>query len=127
MRDDELLGISDRAVRKPYGVDIRMVALTIADFGTNGFNCFPSVSAIADLIGCSDKTVEKCRQQLIELGWFEVASRRGGSNHRSLVLNINIPERKRDHGEVIAEAALSAALDARGLERPNGWAEARAR
>jgi hypothetical protein len=89
--DAELRGVAASATAKPYGVDPRIVALFIADAGTNGFNCYPSIEKIAGKIGCSPRTVWKWRAHLIHIGWFRVTSRTAGSNGRSLSLDIAIP------------------------------------
>lgn len=107
LREDETLkGVAACATAKPYGVDPRYVAICIADHGTNGHNCFPSAETIAEEIGCSPRTIKKWRTKLIDLGWFTVTGRGGGTRHHSLILDIAIPG-ENDESEVTTEAALS--------------------
>jgi hypothetical protein len=101
-QDEKLLDIATASSRKPYSVDIRYVAICIADEGTNGYGCFPALETVAECFSCSPRTIQTYRSKLIELGWFTVVSREGGDNRRSLVLDIAIPG-----GEgVITTAAL---------------------
>lgn len=94
-RDQELQDITTINSKKPYGIDIRAVAQVIALYGANGYWSLPMVETVAEHFGCSPRTIKTCRKRLIELGWFRVVSRNGGSHHRSLVLEIAIK------GEVI--------------------------
>jgi Helix-turn-helix domain len=73
------------------GVDIRYVAVVIADHGRNGRGCFAESATIAAEIGCHRNTVDSLRRELIQRGWFTVVSRKGGRNRRSLVLDISAP------------------------------------
>jgi len=80
--------------------DIRVIAIDIARCSKNrsGYECFQSAETIAAQIGCHRKTVERYRAQLIDLGWFTVASRNGGENRRSLVLDISLPSEADSNG-----------------------------
>jgi hypothetical protein len=89
-RDQELLDITISNSRKPYGIDIRSVAQVIALYGANGYWSLPMVETVAEHFCCSPRTIKTCRKRLIELGWFRVVSRNGGTYHRSLVLEIAI-------------------------------------
>lgn len=71
--------------------DIRLIAFTIAIYGSYGEGCFATAETVARLMGCKRKTVERYRAQLIQLGWFAEVSREGGFNNRGLVLSIAIP------------------------------------
>ena len=90
--DDELreLAASARKVNGA-GVDIRLVAVMIADAGRNGRGCFAESATIAAIYGCNRKTVDTLRAELIRRGWFVVVSRNGGTFRRSLVLDISLP------------------------------------
>lgn len=93
LTDDALQDIATASSRKPYSVDIRLVAICIADAGSNGYGCFKSAETVAkEHFSCSERTIRECRSKLIELGWFRVTGRSGGDNRRSLVLDIAIPE-----------------------------------
>jgi hypothetical protein len=95
LKDETLQDIATASSRKPYSLDIRTVAICIADAGSNGYGCFKSAETIAkENFGCAGKTIESYRTQLVELGWFRVTGRNGGDNRRSLVLDIAIPEGK---------------------------------
>ena len=89
--DSELLDIATASSRKPYSVDIRLAAICIAEEGTNGYGCFPTLETVAEQFACCERTIENYRTTLIRLGWFKVVSRNGGKNRRSLVLDIAIP------------------------------------
>jgi hypothetical protein len=72
--------------------DIRIVAFAIALEGENGRGCFAASETIAGEVGTKRGTIDRYRKQLIELGWFVIASRNGGWNRRSVVLDIALPE-----------------------------------
>jgi hypothetical protein len=92
MQDEQLDLDAARSVKQRKGVDIRMVAMCIANEGTHGFYCFPGAAYVANMIGCSEDTIERCRDKLIELGWFNLMGRHGGRNNRSLIMDIAIPK-----------------------------------
>jgi hypothetical protein len=74
--------------KRAGGIDIRYVAIVIADQGRNGRGCFATSATIAGFIGCHMNTIDKLRIELISRGWFTEVSRKGGCNGRSLVLDI---------------------------------------
>lgn len=82
-----------RDIAKDRYYSPREIAICIAKHSKNrsGYECFPSAATIAELIGCSAKTIERCRKELIDLGWFKIVGRNGGDNRRSLVLDISLP------------------------------------
>jgi len=82
--------------------DIRVIAFAIALAGENGRGCFAASETIAAQIGTKRGTIDRYRKQLIDLGWFAIASRSGGWNRRSVVLDIALPENS--HGQT-AETA----------------------
>ena len=83
-----------REIAKDRYYDLRTIAICIAKHSKNrsGYECFSSAATIAELVGCSAKTIERKRKELTDLGWFKVVSRNGGDNRRSLVLEISLPE-----------------------------------
>jgi len=87
MHDDTL-----REIASDGYFDIRIVAFAIALEGENGRGCFATSDTIAAEVGTQRGTIERYRKQLIDLGWFVIASRNGGWNRRSLVLDIALPE-----------------------------------
>ena len=73
-------------------VDLRSVAEVIGLYGQNGRGSFVSAKAVADTIGCSERTVKTARQTLIDAGWFKIVSRNGGDLRRGLVVDISLPQ-----------------------------------
>jgi hypothetical protein len=94
-KDPELRAIAAEA-RKHGGYDIRSLAILIANKGANGRSCFAGCELLAREFGPVPRTVSDLRQQLIELGWFTVKTRRGGATKRALVLDISLPENPLD-------------------------------
>jgi len=87
--------LNDQPLRDIAGkgyFDIRLIAIAIGAFGASGRGCFAAEEVVAGQIGCHRNVVAKYRRQLIDLGWFTVVARNGGSLRRGLVLDISLPE-----------------------------------
>jgi hypothetical protein len=92
MADDDLRAHAVAARRvSGGGVDIRIVAIAIADHGANGRGCFASAATVAQQIGCSRNTIVGYRTELITAGWLTIVSRNGGHLRRGLVVDISLP------------------------------------
>jgi len=66
------------AKKSTSSLDIRLTASLIADcFGKWGHECRPAAATVAEMIGCTEKTVRSHLAQLVSLGWFTEEKRPG--------------------------------------------------
>jgi hypothetical protein len=102
--DPGLIADGDKLGRKGK-LDLRIVAIAIASYGTYGRDCFASSETIGTRLGKSRELIERARKDMIERGWFTVASRRGGHNGRALVLDIAFPAERPEAAEPVEVTA----------------------
>ena len=73
--------------------DPRATAEAMALYGANGRGCWAGSETIADVLGCTRRTVERHRRELVNLGWFAVV----GKHRRANVYNIALPSAEVEH------------------------------
>lgn len=76
--------LPDRAVRVLGGYAV---------FADRSGHCYPAVSTVANMVGCSRKTVQRCLRVLEEHGYISILHRkRANGGHDSSIYQLHLPK-----------------------------------